>query len=393
MRIGIQVMNSNLYSESARLYPDSPSTTDADRIRADLELIDLGDRSGIDTIWASEHHFSPYMTSPNLCQYLAYVVGRTKHVDVGTAVIVLPWHDPVRVAEEVAMLDTLVGNRTLFVGFGRGASTMEFEGFRVPMSESRERYNEALEIVRRALTQERFSFEGQFFQIPEMTTHPRPESTDLGARMYNAWMSPSSLDIAAASGVGPLFAVMRAVDEYPGEMARFTSIRAEAGLAPITAKVSSFIYCAESQAQAEEEGVKFISQYYDAIEDHYHWGAGNYREVKGYEFYAELGEQRKKATPNQSTAALIAASLFGTPDHIVEKIEHLGRMANADEIISPMIYGKMPFEKAEAMMKLFVEKALPRIHHIPVVQPVAVAAGTTPQRAREHPTLEETLTP
>ena len=171
------------------------------------------------------------MTTPNLCQYLAYVVGRTKHVDVGTAVIVLPWHDPVRVAEEVAMLDTLVGDRTLFVGFGRGASTMEFEGFRVPMTESRDRYNEALEVVRRALTQERFSFEGQFFQIPEMTTYPRPQSPDLGARMYNAWMSPSSLDIAAASGVGPLFAVMRAIDEYPQEMARFNAIRAEAGLA------------------------------------------------------------------------------------------------------------------------------------------------------------------
>ena len=375
MRIGIQVMNANLYSESARLHRDSPRTTDGDRIRAEFEIIDIADRSGIDTIWASEHHFSPYMTTPNLCQYLAYVVGRTKNVDVGTAVIVLPWHDPVRVAEEIAMLDTLVGDRTLFVGFGRGASTMEFEGFRVPMTESRDRYNEALEIVRRALSQERFSFEGQFFQIPEMTTYPRPPSPDLGARMYNAWMSPGSLDIAAASGVGPLFAVMRAIDEYPEEMARFNSIRAEAGLPPITAKVSSFIYCAESQAQAEEEGLQFISEYYDSIEDHYHWGAGSYSDVKGYEFYADLGEQRKKATKSQMNDALLASTLFGTPDYIVEKIEHLGQMANGDEIISPFIYGKMPFEKAEAMINLFVEKALPRIHKLPVVQPAPVSTS------------------
>lgn len=369
MRFGMQVMNANVYGDSARLFKDLPRSTDADRIRADLELIAIADRIGLDTVWASEHHFSPYMTTPNLCQYLAFVAGRTRNVDVGTAVIVLPWHDPVRVAEEVAMLDILVGDRTLFVGFGRGASTMEFDGFRVPMSESRDRYNEALEVVRRALSQERFSFEGNFFQVPEITTHPRPKSADLGARMYNAWMSPSSLQIAASSGVGPLFAVMRSLDEYPQEMAKFNSVRADAGLPPTTAKVTSFMYCAESQAQAEDEGIQYIQDYYDSLEEHYHWAEGGYRDVKGYEFYADLGESRTKATKNQTVESLLATSLVGTPDFIVEKIEQLGRAAYCDEVISPMIYGKMPFEKAETMMNLFAEKILPRVHKLPVVDP------------------------
>lgn len=377
MRFGMQVMNSNLYSDSSRLYGDLARTTDADRIRAEFELIALGDRGGLDTVWASEHHFGPYMTTPNLCQYLAYVVGRTQNVDVGTAVIVLPWHDPVRVAEEVAMLDILVGDRTLFVGFGRGASTLEFAGFRVPMDESRGRYNEALEVVRRALTQdEPFSFEGEFFQIPAMRTHPRPKSADLGARMYNAWMSPSSLELAAASGVGPLFAVMRGLDEYPKEMARFNAVRMEAGLPPTTAKVQSFMYCAESRAQAEDEGLQFISDYYEALEEHYHWAEGGYREVKGYEFYADLGESRTKATKGQTTESLLACSLLGTPDDIVEKIEHLGRAANCEEVISPMIYGKMPFEKAETQMNLFLEKVLPRVHKLPVIEPANSSAAS-----------------
>lgn len=373
MRFGMQIMNANLYSETTRLHRDVPHTTDADRIRADLDLIELGDQSGLDTVWASEHHFSEYMTTPNLCQYLAYVVGRTKSVDVGTAVIVLPWHDPVRVAEEIAMLDILVGDRTLFVGFGRGASQMEFDGFRIPMTESRERYNEALEVVRRLLTQENVSFEGQFFNIPGITTFPRPKSADLGARMYNAWMTPSSLDLAASSGVCPLFAVMRALDEYPKEMARFNAVRTEAGLPPTTAKIQSFMYCAPSRAQAEEEGLKYITEYYDSIEEHYHWGTGNYREVKGYEFYADLGESRKVADKNQSEQFLIECSLLGTPDDIVQKIEHLGQVAYCDEVISPFIYGKMPFEKAESQMKLFLDKALPRVHKLRAAEPVTVA--------------------
>jgi alkanesulfonate monooxygenase SsuD/methylene tetrahydromethanopterin reductase-like flavin-dependent oxidoreductase (luciferase family) len=372
MRFGIQIMNANLYSESTRLHASAPVTTDADRIRADLDIIDMADRGGIDTVWASEHHFSEYMTTPNLCQYLSFVAGRTKSVDLGTAVIVLPWHDPVRVAEEVAMLDILVGDRTLFVGFGRGASQMEFDGFRVPMGESRARYDEALEVVRRLLTQERVTFDGQFYKIPGITTYPRPKSPDLGNRMFNAWMTPSSLDLAAASGVCPLFAVMRPLDEYPQEMARFNAVRVQTGLAPTTAKIQSFMYCAPTRAQAEDEGMQYINDYYESIEEHYHWGSGGYKEVKGYEFYADLGEQRKTASKEAMTQGLIECSLLGTPDDIVQKIEHLGQVAHCDEIISPMIYGKMPFEKAEAQMKLFLDQALPRIHKLRVAEPSAV---------------------
>ena len=116
--------------------------------------------------------------------------------------------------------------------------------------------------------------------------------------------------------------------------------------------------------------MKYITEYYDSIEEHYHWGSGGYQDVKGYEFYADLGAQRKTASAEQMRAGLIECSLMGTPDDIVQKIEYLGQVASADEIVSPFIYGKMPFEKAEAQMKLFLEEALPRIHKLPVAEPL-----------------------
>jgi alkanesulfonate monooxygenase SsuD/methylene tetrahydromethanopterin reductase-like flavin-dependent oxidoreductase (luciferase family) len=103
----------------------------------------------------------------------SYFAGRTRRISLGTSVIVLPWHDPVRVAEQIALLDIMCGGRCLF-GFGRGAASTEYEGFRVPMGKARPRFAEAAEIVVKALSQESFEHDGAFFKIPRMSIRPRP---------------------------------------------------------------------------------------------------------------------------------------------------------------------------------------------------------------------------
>ena len=120
---------------------------------------------GFDSIWALEHHFTGYAMSPAPTQLLAYYAGRTKRIQLGTAVVVLPWHDPIRVAEQIALLDIMCGGRCLF-GFGRGAARTEYEGFRIPMDEARPRFKEVLEIVQLGLTQPSFEYKGEYYQIP-----------------------------------------------------------------------------------------------------------------------------------------------------------------------------------------------------------------------------------
>ncbi len=119
--------------------------------RDDLKLGRQAEPLGFDSVWSVEHHFTGYAMVPNVVQLLTYFAGCTQRVQLGTAVIVLPWHDPVRVAEEISMLDNLSGGRTIF-GFGRGAATVEYEGFRIPMEESRARFLEAAQVVIRALS-------------------------------------------------------------------------------------------------------------------------------------------------------------------------------------------------------------------------------------------------
>jgi alkanesulfonate monooxygenase SsuD/methylene tetrahydromethanopterin reductase-like flavin-dependent oxidoreductase (luciferase family) len=116
---------------------------------------------------------------------------------------VLPLENPLRKAEDYAMLDLLSGGRLNF-GVGKGAYPKHFEGFRVPMPEMRARYEEALEIIERAWTQESFSYEGQFWQIPELSLSPKPLQKP-HPPIYRGLASPEAFEVAGAKGHGALF--------------------------------------------------------------------------------------------------------------------------------------------------------------------------------------------
>src|SRR5213596_2946472 len=139
-----------------------PGRPDASVVGEHLAMGDLAEPLGFDSVFALEHHFTGYAMSPSPTQLLSYIAGRTQRITLGTAVIVLPWHDPVRVAEEIALLDILSHGRCVF-GFGRGAASVEYAGFRVSMEEARPRFVKAALVVVRAMISDVFSWDGEFF--------------------------------------------------------------------------------------------------------------------------------------------------------------------------------------------------------------------------------------
>jgi len=129
--------------------------------------------------------------------------------------------------------------------------------------------------------------------------------------------------------------------------------------------------------------VQYVLDYYASLENHYHWSSSDkYKKVEGYQFYADLGEQRSKTSEADTIAGLIKNGLFGTPAEIAEKLEAFAEASGCDEVISPFLYGKMPFEKAEKMTRLFLTEALPKIQSIPVKQ-----ATDFPDGHRSTPTV------
>ena len=130
--------------------------TDRNVYRNELRFGDLAEPLGFESLWGVEHHFTDYTMCPDVLQFLTYMAGRTTRAQLGSMVVVLPWHDPIRVAEEVAMLDNISGGR-LILGLGRGAGKVEFDGFRLSMDESRQRFVGCDE-----LCSERFQFGKRF---------------------------------------------------------------------------------------------------------------------------------------------------------------------------------------------------------------------------------------
>lgn len=322
-------------------------------------LVDLAEPLGFDSLWSVEHHFDDYTMVPDVCQFLTYVAGRTSRIKLGTAVIVLPWHDPVRVAEQIAMLDILSQGRVL-LGFGRGAARIEYEGFRIPMEESRERFIEAAEIVVKALKQERFSHHGKYYQIPEMSIRPRPYS-DFTGRMYGAAVSPESAEIMARLGFGVLIIPQRDWETTAAELERYNQIYRSLGKEPIPPVNLAWVYVDDTAEKAMAGARKYMGAYWQSADLHYELSKGAHRNVKGYEFYHQMGQAAKHAGADAVTENFVSFQVAGTPEMCLEKIRFIQSKIHMNHFVAVFKYGGMPIEVAEENMRRFAATVMPTL--------------------------------
>ena len=340
-----------------------PGRADVDVVREHLALGDLAEPLGFDSLFALEHHFTGYAMSPAPAQLLSYFAGRTKRLLFGTAVIVLPWHDPVRVAEEIALLDILCGGRCLF-GFGRGAASAEYRGFRIPMEEARGRFVEAAQIVVKALAEPEFEFSGEFFQIPRIAIRPRPISHP-ERRFFASAVSPESAEIMAKLGFGLLMIMQNEWPKAAEDIARFREISQALGHAPPPPIVLTNVSCAESRGEAEERALQWLGAKWQSIDEHYHFSDGHLAGVKGYEAYGKVAKTYAKmkdpAAQRKATEFYVKIQIVGTPADCVEQIRELQRLTGLDHLIAEFSFGGMPHPQAEANMRLFAERVLPAL--------------------------------
>jgi alkanesulfonate monooxygenase SsuD/methylene tetrahydromethanopterin reductase-like flavin-dependent oxidoreductase (luciferase family) len=327
----------------------------------DLTLADMVEPLGFDSIWGVEHHFSPYTMIPDVLQFMTYMAGRTKKIGFGSMVVVLPWHDPVRVAEQIAMLDIYLGDRELTLGFGRGSGRIEYNGFRVPMGESRERFIEGAEIVRLALTQERFSYKGKFNQIPDMSIRPQPRRKNLTDRFYGAIVSPETGDIMAQQGMGMLVIPQKAWADHKADYDHFKDSCVKFGQPVKKPIVVSFIYCAETEREALAGSEKYMGNYADTAIAHYEYDEPeHFRNTKGYEYHTKMAEAGKNA-PQDFRNLFTKTQVFGTPEQCVSTLRTIASTMDAEEFVGVFKYSDMPLEVAQRNMKLFATEVLPHI--------------------------------
>jgi alkanesulfonate monooxygenase SsuD/methylene tetrahydromethanopterin reductase-like flavin-dependent oxidoreductase (luciferase family) len=359
--------------------PPLDPSTDAKRYAEELETALLIEDQGFDSLWTVEHHVSPYTMITNPIQLLTYFAGATKRIDVGTMIVVLPWHHPLRVAEEITMLQYVLGEgRTPYIGFGRGAGRREFGQLNFDMNESRERFAESIQIVRLALTEERFSFQGEHYQFENVTMRPRPRDPQAILDAFHfSWGSPSSAPIGARFGLKPLIIPQRAWSEYHGELEQFAEARAEVGLPPARPRIHMNVFCGETEAEAEAGARRYIPEYADSARRNYELDSNHFATTKGYEHYAERAEQMANIDVKQAMAdTYIANHVWGTPEMCIEKMQGICDAFHPEEFMLVMRYGNMPRAVADKSIGLFAREVLPAVQAIPVEAPIEYGAAT-----------------
>ena len=350
-----------------------PAQPDHECVAAGLALGDLAEPLGFDGIWAPEHQGTPYGMTPNPLQVLTYFAGRTKRVSLGTMVAVAPWWHPVRLAHQIAYLDIVSKGRYTTIGLGRGVAKSEFDAVGVPREESRQRFDETLDILKLAFGQERFAYTGKIFKIPEMSLRPQPISRDLYSRIFGSSATRESLEILSRRGMVPLFVGNKPIEEAGREVQLVNTFRQQEGWAPCQPKVVVFMYCTDKPGDAARAD-EWIDQANVDVNLHYGFAdATNFKGVKGYEAYAEregaatavlaeAAHQGAKPAPPKTPGYHPSNLMIGTPDEVYERIIAAQRACSFAEVTLVPQFGQMPYEEATRSIRLFAEAVLPALH-------------------------------
>lgn len=329
------------------------------------------DELGFDSYWVGEHHFSRHGIVPNTLQMAGIIGARTERIRVGTAVVVLPLNDPVRVAEEGAIADIVSGGR-LSIGVGAGYQRPEFDGLGVNIDESRVRFAENLDVLIQAWTNDTVSYQGKLLHYDEIQINPKPVQDPHPPIYIAATASPGTIDMAASRGLplmvgGPTDIMGLA----PQVIERWRNGMVEHGHDPsgIEIPVAKGSYIAPTDEEAEQDmaaadaewDLRLLGQIGSPISP-----AGDI--PPGYENWVDRQKQRsgfsgftydaewrqKKIRENAGTAKLV-----GSPDTVAERIVELREMG-ITSIFGPVGLPAMPQEKLDRSLELFATEVLPR---------------------------------
>ena len=350
--------------------------TDRNVYRNELRLGDLAEPLGFESLWGVEHHFTEYTMCPDVLQYLTFFAGRTQRIQLGSMVVVLPWHSPLRVAEQVVMLDHMSNGRLIF-GMGRGLGRVEFEGFGVNQEDSRQIFVEAAQMILEGLERGYCEYDGKFVKQTRRELRPRPFKSFRG-RTYAAAVSPESSQIMARLGIGLLIIPQKPWDMVAQELNDYRMVyRDENGVDAPPPIVGGWTYCDENADRAEEMARKYIGGYWMSVVRHYELVGDHLTKMRGYESY-KLMQERVSAPGgvDAMTDFFLSLQVWGTPEQCYDRILDIQKRTGAEAFNGVFSYGGMPYDLAESSVRLFANEVMPALKKcVPIEDQLIARAG------------------
>ncbi len=342
-------------------FPSREGTTQAQIFKDSMELIQAAEDSGSEGIWLAEYHFDPgrsVLSAP--VTVAGAVAARTKKVKIGLAVHVLPLRNPVQIAEEIATLDHLSDGRLDF-GIGRSAFPRIYQGYGFDYSESRDRFDECLEIILKSWTEERFSFKGKYYQYDDLCVVPKPlqkphppirigatsaDTFEMVGRMgYPIFINPSR--VATLLDLKPLVADFHQAREKAGH----------SGQVDVGLRVPVYVAETKEKAYSEpKESTMFQMQRLINVITQSIGEAG----ISAGDDRAAQAERLKAMTYEDVLANMV---VYGTPDLVVERLQELQEELGLTQVIYEVNFGcNVPLEHQIKAVRLINEKVAPNLN-------------------------------
>ena len=321
-----------------------------------LEQVRYAEELGFDSVWIAEHHSSRYGIFPTLMPILSHIAAQTKTIRLGAGVSVLPFYNPIFLAEEAAMVDVLSNGRLDF-GVGRGSADYEYGNFKIDFESRDARFKEVLDIVLGLWTTEDFTYHGDYYQIEGLTIAPKPLQKPHPPVHLAVSRTAASIDTAIerdlpilTSFFTPLADTLALTDLYaerclavgkPSRMEEMPFFR--------------FVYVSEDERKAKsypEEAITWVRD------------LSTYRRTlkQGDEINVDLDYWKSVRTehPPSYQSELVDNLYFGTPEQCVEKISGLQKDHGIGYFGASFSFGTMEHSKVMQSMKLFADKVIPQ---------------------------------
>ena len=347
------------------LFPWHEDKSPEQVLQESIEVIRVSEELGFDSAWLGEHHFSRYGLGSAILTIAALLAGVTRRLRIGTSVLVLPFYHPITLAEEIATVDLLSGGR-FELGIGRGYQWSEFHQLNIPLAESRARFDEAIEIMKKAWTEDEFDYRGRFWTFNGIRVLPKPKRRP-HPPITIAATSPGGFRQAAERGYNVfLGGSTGTLENAIRNLAVYRETLAGAGYTfdPDKLRVVRPVYLADSpaEARAETEGrmawfvetqrrvVTPPNEQWDLIPEDYRQRAVNIARPGGFDFEAFYH----------------GTGIFGPPEECIRRIAEIDRvLGGVGEIVCSFTFGGWDQRKILQTMERFARDVMPHFQEKP----------------------------
>jgi natural product biosynthesis luciferase-like monooxygenase protein len=344
--------------------PSSLPATRADgveRLRAVVEQTEYAEQLGFDSVWLAEHHFHSFGGLFSATPVIgAAIAQRTTRIRIGTAVVLLPYHNPLRVAEDYATLDCLSEGRLEF-GIGHGFVKWEALTFGIPLDDLRERFRENLEVILKAWSEPVLNHQGRFHEYRGVEVWPRPLQQPYPTVWMAATATVESFELAGRRGFHMmLIPFLHEVEELRPKVEAYLSARQAARHDPSTARVLGVYhtYVGETSAEAHAAAAHGLAEYNTAA-FHAHSLTPGVAEPESYRSH----ERHRAQMRQMNFEDMLARSrvLAGSAEEVREKVEYVRERLYLTDLAGLFALGGLTDAQARASMRRFMEQVAPKI--------------------------------